>query len=384
MKLLKTLFLATIKISFLGIIFIPGSPFIYANDEIFRQCISPDYNFICTDLDNFLQRMGIDFNKNIISYKDLHQVDKKRMGCHKGSFYVDQSGAEYFVKESQLFNEFMGAKIAHLFLDQNAAPIVKVVKDKKDSMASLKIHSFIRRKDTSKNSASGEVLLAVVMDLIALEDRSKRNQGYSNSSTDPNRVMHARVDFDKSFCFGKKRWKEVKINSDYLDLSHLMSSIKKFSKKEIIEALETVVKVSNKDLMMTVLDGWMALKSIGWEQPMEMGFLFGQQIIERKNAFHEVLKDLRTGKLKTKKAKIKTAETKKVELAKKDEHQNHKSEVLKEGQSVKLKSIKPTADAVNKLKLVNPTLLAKKKTDLIKKKAIKNKEVVRVEKLEVQ
>lgn len=287
-------------------IFATGIPLIYPNDEAFKDCFSPDYNFICTDPDNFFQRMGIDIKKNIVQFKQLHKIDNTKQGCHKGSFYVDKESTEYFVKKCQILNEFLGSKLINLFLDKNTA-IVKVVEDQKSTTASLKIPNFIRQKELKdlsikikKSNVIDTARLTVAMDFIALTDRSKRNMGFITSL--PNILRSARVDYDDSFHFGKKRWKGEGINSDHLNLNLLKASIKKFPKDEIIDAIKNIITVSDKDLMMTVLECWITLQHVGLDLPIETGFLFGKQIIERKNAFHEVLNELISSPSESKKS----------------------------------------------------------------------------------
>lgn len=357
MKLLTNIraSLSITKIVFLGIVYCFTSV-VYSYD-MFNECFSDEYDFVCKDPDSFFRKMGIDIEKNIVQLDNLHKTDRTKMGFNKGSFYADKKDTEYFVKKCRILNEFMGAKLIHLFLDKNT-PVVKVVEDKKLATASVKIPQFTRQKDlkdssinVKKHTVRDEVRLQVAMDFIAVIDRNEKNMGFISKDSDT--LLSARVDYDTSFHFGKRRFKGENIKCDHLNLYLLKDTIKNYPKDQIVDALQNVINVSDKEIMMTVLECWLTLQYVGLDLPIETGFTFGKQMIERKHAFHEVYKGL-TSNLSIKKSLAKATETKKDKKKDKDKVREPSKELKAAGSSgtkeVKIKQSEQisTVDKPNK------------------------------------
>lgn len=272
-----------------------------AKEDNFEQCFSKNYDFTCTDPDDFLKKMGIDIEKNIIQMSDLHSTDDFKRGHHKGSFFADEEDNEYFVKKCGLFNEFMGSRLMNVILEENS-PLIKIVKDRISTTAAEKLPKFVRKRDyikkkesrRNKHTITDEVRLAIAMDYIGLCDRNDKNMGYRRLK--PRTQFSAvRVDYDTSFRFGKNgRWSGIGVNIDYLDLSLLEISIKKFPRDQVIKALAKVVSTPDKEIIMAVVEGWATLRHIGYNLPLDTGFTFAKQMIERKKAFNKILVQMLT------------------------------------------------------------------------------------------
>lgn len=287
--------------------------FLHSNERSFHECFSEDYNFICKNPKEFLQRMNVDINQNILHMKKLHQTNKLKMGFSKGSFHADQNNIEYFVKECSLVHEFIGSRLMNLIVGTKCSPIVKLVKDKVNGIASTKLPNFVRKNaiDLENRKIIDEVTLTVVMDYIGLRDRNPKNMGYILLPS--NDLQAARVDFDTSLRFKDHRWKGKHDECGHLNLKLLNESLKNFPKDQIINAIQRIVDVPDEKIVMTILECWATLDQVGHHIPFERAILFAQQLIERKNAFHKVQKSISQNSISvTKKNLLKSKEKKPV------------------------------------------------------------------------
>lgn len=254
--------------------------------QTFSDCFSENYSFKCANPTEFLQNMGIDIHQNIISFKNLQKISKLKRGHNKGTFYKDQNGVEYFVKECAIVNEFIGSRLLNLIMGTECTPIVKLLLEKKGT-ASLKLSNFLRKKDIDLKNKEiiDEVPLAIAMDFIGLCDRNLKNMGYILLPS--NEYKSARVDFDTGLRFHDHRWQGIFDfqKDEHLSLKHLYVSIKNFPIENVINAIQKIIEIPDEKFVMTILECWATLHKVGHSIPLEKIILLGQQIIERKNAF---------------------------------------------------------------------------------------------------
>lgn len=277
--------------------------FIHSNEASFIDCFSKDYTFQCENPLEFLKKMGVDINQNIIHIQDLHQTDKTTWGCHKGSFHADTKGVEYFVKSTQMMNELIGSRLLNIILDTERTPVVNLVDGKENGIASQKLPKFVRRNNIKRKNKKimHETELSIALDYTGIRNRGGKNMGYIMSGKD---LIAARVDVDKSFAFGNNRWKAKNLNSDHLNLSLLNISLKKYPKDQLISAIKRVTGISDEKIMMTIFECWATLNQVGYPIPLDVGFVFGKQLIERKEAFSTALEKIIENDLSSETSKI--------------------------------------------------------------------------------
>lgn len=294
MKLFKSLTTPSsiIKIGFLSI-FCTFTHFTYSVEQTtLKDCFSETFSFTCKNPHEFLKNIGIDINQNIIPVKKLRQTDKTTWGCHKGSFHADEKGVEYFVKTTQMMNEFIGSRLLNEILDTERTPLVKLIDGKENGIASQKLLKFIRANNINikKKNVIDEIPLAIALDYIGINNRGGKNMGYIVLS-DKN-IVAARVDVDKSFTFGEDRWKGKNLNSDHLNLSLLHGSVKKYPRDQVVKAIKKVTDIPDEKIVEIVFECWTTLNQVGYPIPLERGIVFGQQLVERKKAFNDILNKL--------------------------------------------------------------------------------------------
>lgn len=264
----------------------------YSNAKTFNECFPEKFNFTCGDPYTFLLQAGIDVEKNIIEQSRLQPLNQKFTGgCTGGIFKGKQN--TYFIKQSNVFTEFIGSKLMNLIVGTNRSPVVKIVKDQVNCTASTKLKNFRTRKElVSKKKLkhkkiTGETELAIAMDYLGIVDRHSKNLGFINKK------RAARIDFDASFAFEiRPRANSFYLeNSNHLNLNLLLLSMQVYPENEVFRAIRKIVAIPDEKIIMTIFECGVTFARIGYPASLESCFVLARKLIERKNAFRTVLED---------------------------------------------------------------------------------------------
>lgn len=274
-------------------IFLTISSIIYLQATTINDCIH------CNDINlqklySRLLEMDIDQKQDIIELSNLQLFKPKPIGGCTGGIYCD-SNQIYYVKQSNPFTELIGSKIMNLIMGTHCTPVVKLIIDQINCVASLELPNFQTQKYynenfiTPYNNAIGKVDLIVAMDFLGLVDRHSRNLGYILS---PNFCpIAARIDFDACFSFDKVKPSlntQYDPNSNHLCLSLLYYTIKKYPKPQIISSIKKIISIPDEQIMMAVLQAYVALSQ---KDPIDLDpfLVIANKLIERKNLFRETI-----------------------------------------------------------------------------------------------
>lgn len=261
---------------------------VLAKEQSFDNCFKKN-NFICGNPYDFFLKQGIDLNKDILQIATL-KMQKKEPGIKFKGIYTDSSKNIYYVKQANPVRELMGSRLVNLILGTKRTPIVKIVNDQIYTVASLELHNFkTKKKIGPHHTLLGEAELAVVENFIALGDSHNKNEGGVGKSTD--KLIAARVDYDDSFRFGVSRSGKNSPKANHLNLKLLYDSINKYPKDEIVSAIKKVTSVPDEKIVMTIFQSWALLQQAGYVLDLKHCLEFAHQLIERKNAFRDALKD---------------------------------------------------------------------------------------------
>lgn len=263
---------------------------IHSKEKSIHECFKKN-NFTCGDPYSFLHNAGIDINKDIIRLSDLQLFRKKTTNNLKGVYTDSNKKTIYYIKQSNPVTELMGSRLMNLILGTRCTPIVKLVNDQKFTVASLELLNFKTQKkiDVVNKTIVGEAALVIAMDFIGLVDRHSRNMGYV--ALDPKTFLAARVDFDASFDFESNFFGEHSLYTNHLNLKHLYSSINKYPRNEIINAMKKIINIPDEKIVMVIFQSWATLTHAGYILDLNLCLAFAQQLIERKNAFREAFNE---------------------------------------------------------------------------------------------
>lgn len=286
MQLFKSLF-PILQTALTIYLFSPN--FIYSKEKSINDCLKKN-NFTCGDPYTFLQDAGIDIDKDIIQLSDL-QLFRKKTTINLKGIYTNSSKTLHYIKQSNPVTELMGSRLMNLIVGTKCTPIVKLVNDQKFTVASLELPNFKTQKkiDITNKTILGEAILVIAMDFIGLVDRHSRNMGYV--VLDSKTLLAARVDFDASFDFESDFFGEHSLNTNYLNLKHLYSTINKYPRNEIISAMKKIINIPDEKIVMAIFQSWATLTHAGYILNLNHCLAFAQQLIERKHAFRDALKD---------------------------------------------------------------------------------------------
>lgn len=282
-------FLSLIKIFFFTTFF--HSYIVYGED--FHTCFPKKYNFSCENPSLFLQKQGIDVKKDILHQDNLIITEKQFDGGSTGSIYSDSQGNIYYVKQANVFTEFIGSRLLNLIMGTKCTPIVKLINNDPHHVASLKLKGFKTKKESNvkKKKIKKAADLSIAMDFIGLADRHKKNMGYVKLNS--NTLLSARIDCDTSFAFEIKPTLNTHYNpiSNHLNFLHLFYSIEHFPEEQIIKAIEKIIAIPDEEIIMTIFQCWVTLSEAGHDVELEKCFNLARKLIERKTAFAEGLKN---------------------------------------------------------------------------------------------
>lgn len=256
-----------------------------------RSCIKQNNDAFCAD--SFLQKRGIDVENDLLDFNDLQLTEGKTVGASKGGIYVHKEDPSqiYFVKQTKSqYKEFMVSRFMNLIVGTQASPIIKVIKNKSFTTASLKLQNFsmFEKSDITNKIVLGEVLLIVAMDWLGSIDRHARNIGYVQISD--NVYLAARVDFDASFDYesvstGTHQFQ----NTNHLDLKHLFITLQNYPQDEVDQAIRKIVEISDEQIISIAVQTWKVLSHTKSPKKLEKCLAAAKKLIERKRAFKKVL-----------------------------------------------------------------------------------------------
>lgn len=282
-------------------IYIPNP---YANHipEIFKKCITENYEFICEDPYAFLEKIGINITEDLIDFNDLTLIQEKPTGACKGGIYanIHDPSQIYFVKQANSFHEFMASRLMNLIVGTQATPIIKIIKNKSRTTASLKLPNFYmaNKADFTNKTILGEILLIIAMDFLGLIDRHGRNQGYV--TLNENTLLAARVDFDACFDFESTVTgiHQFPYKTSHLDLKHLFVTMQTYPKDQVEQAIKKIVDISDEQIIMIALQAWGVLSQTKSPRSLKKCLKLTKILIERKHAFKKALKSSSKKRLK--------------------------------------------------------------------------------------
>lgn len=291
MKLLKNIRLlySTVYFKYVSASLLALTTFSHA--QSFTDCFPGKFNFNCQDPYNFLLQSGIDVEKNIIDQSRLQLLNQKFSGGCTGGVFKGSHNT-YFIKRSNLFSELIGSKLMNLIVGTKVTPVVKVVRDQANYIASTKLKNFVTRKELQSKRKlkhkifKGEIQLAIAMDFLGLVDRHSKNLGCVKKYA-------ARVDFDASFAFeirprANSHYRET---SNHLNLNLLFLSMQTYPEQEVIQAIRKIVEIPDEKIIMTIFECWSTFSRIGNPISLDSCFALAKKLIERKNAFQSILED---------------------------------------------------------------------------------------------
>lgn len=240
----------------------------------------------------FLNEINKDQSEGIIELSNLQLLKPKPKGGCTGGVYQD-SHHIYYVKQSNPFTELIGSKLLNLIIGTQCTPIVKLVIDEVNFVASQELDNFKTQKFYNEEyirpclNASGAVDLAIAMDFIGLVDRHSQNIGFVLGLH--NSPLAARIDCDTSFTFDNvepTHNTQYNPNSNHLSVSLLYYSIKKYPKDKIINSIKKITNISDEQIITTVLEAYTALSQ---KEPtdLEPFLVLANKLIERKKLFRE-------------------------------------------------------------------------------------------------
>jgi len=266
--------------------------------QVFDKCFSQKYDFICEDKHEFLRKMGINIEEDLVDFNDLKLMKDKTYGACKGGIYVDKhdNSKVYFLKQANSFHEIFCSRLMNHIMGTKATPIVKIVKNKKRTTASLKLPNFTMtlKADLTNKRIKGEVLLAVAMDFLGLIDRHSRNNGYV--TLNDNTVLAARVDFDACFDYESTvtgTHQGIAKKRDHMDLKHLYVTMQTYPKDQVEDAIKQIVKIPDEKIVMIAFQTWAILSESKSPRSFKTCMKLAKKLIERKKAFKSVLKKSR-------------------------------------------------------------------------------------------
>lgn len=264
-----------------------------AYGKTFEECFPSKNNFVCEDPYLFLLERGVDVEQqNMIEASVLQLIQAKPKGGCAGGIYRDQKGQVYYLKRSNPLPELLGSKLMNLFVGTQRTPTVKLVKGQYNFTASSALQGFKTKKAFEKKwkFIQKEVELIIAMDLIGLVDRHSGNVGGIVRKN--KKPLAARVDFDTSFLFTIYPTANVpyRPNYNHLDLRHLLLTAKTYPRKEVIKALKKFTAIPDEKIIMAIFEGWVTLNRAGYPVEQSTCFDIAQKIIERKNAFRDILR----------------------------------------------------------------------------------------------
>lgn len=265
---------------------------IYSKEKPINKCLNKKNNFVCGDPFVFLKNYGINIDKDIIQLSNLQLYRKKTTNNLKG-IYIDSNNIIYYIKKANPITEFMGSRLMNLIVGTKCTPIVKIVSDQKFTVASIELLNFKTQKDQdiTNKTILGETEINIAMDFIGLVDRHQGNMGFVKDFKDPEILRRARVDFDASFDFESNFIGEHSLGTNYLNLKHLRSSANRYPKNEVINAIKKIINIPDEKIIMVIFQAWATLTRAGYVLELNHCLAFAHQLIERKKAFLDVLKD---------------------------------------------------------------------------------------------
>lgn len=260
-----------------------------AADKRFLQ----KYYDIYQDPFAYLQKQNINIEDDSIRLSELTLIKPKPTGASEGGVYSDNKNI-YFVKKCNAFHEMVGSKMVNTILGTKCSPIVKVVKDKPRTIASLALPNFQMHKDIDLSlykKIKGEAELTIVLDYLGIVDRHSRNMGYvvqKKSKT----LIAARVDFDASYDFESNVTgsKGYTTKTNHLDLKHLYISMQTYPRKQVKDIIKKIVNVPDEQIITIVLQSWAVLSQTPHPRSLETAVIVTRKLIERKKALKQLLK----------------------------------------------------------------------------------------------
>lgn len=234
--------------------------------------------------------------EDLIELSTLELFKPKPKGGCTGGIY-QKSNQIYYVKQSNPFTELLGAKLMNLIIGTERTPLIKIVTDQVNYVASLELPSFQTLKfynekySTDCKNTLGEVDLTIAMDLLGIVDRHNQNIGYIFLPHLP--PIAARIDFDTSFSFDQIRPShntQYNPNSNHLSFELLYYSIKKYPKKQIINSIKKITQTSDEQIFLTIISSYLTLSQIE-ELELEPFLSLANRLIERKKLFREAIEN---------------------------------------------------------------------------------------------
>lgn len=256
-------------------------------------------SFICKQNHfSFLSEMPIDENQDIIKLSNLELYKPKPIGGCTGGIYRDANHI-YYVKQSNPFTELLGAKLMNYIVGEQFTPVVKIVIDEVNYVASLELPNFITARTFTEKchrlckNAIGEADLDIVMDFLGIVDRHDRNVGYVLLPHLP--PFAARIDFDTSFAFetNPRKNADYNPNSNHLCLNLLIHSIKKHPKAQFINSMKKLVSIPDEEIVRTIMQSYVSLSQLEFTE-LEPFLTLANKLLERKKLFRESLKSRKT------------------------------------------------------------------------------------------
>ncbi|PWU04372.1 MAG: hypothetical protein C5B43_04665 [Verrucomicrobia bacterium] len=296
--------------SILLILFCISPLLLHSKEKSLDQCLKKN-TFICGDAYSYLLNIGTNIDKDILPLSSL-KMYKQRAESKFKAIYFDKYKNVYYVKEANPITEFMGSRLMNLILGRKVSPIVRIINDQKFTVASLELQNFKTQESTDLKHKSiiGQADLDFAMNFIGLVDRHSGNMGYV--SLDSNTLLAARVDFDASFDFESSFFRAHSLNTNYLNLKHLFISIEQYSKDETLSALKKIINLPDEKIVMVIFQCWATFVRAGYSLELKHCLAFANQLIERKHAIRDALKD--------KHSALSQAIEKKTHIKKKTEH----------------------------------------------------------------
>ncbi len=268
----------------------------HCNCATFNECFPEKYNFICGNPNDFLHQTGITLENNIIDRARLQLLDRKFNGGSSGGIYQGNHNT-YFIKQSNVFTEFIGSKLMSLIMGKKCTPVVKLVRDQIDCIASTKLEKFKTRKELEskkrfkRQKLVGEADITVAMDFLGIVDRHSKNMGYIKLRS--KKLLAARVDFDASFAFeirprANAHYQET---SNHMNLNLLYLSMQTYPEHEVRKAIKNITDIPDEKIVTTIFECWATFSQMGYAISSESCFNLARKLIERKSAFNAILND---------------------------------------------------------------------------------------------